>query len=387
MEMFTDFDPSILEWDEISNKQGARSAEASISSHLSNGSGKQKQQHQLLSSTNNNININSSSGSSWLWDPLLLPPSMHGDGSVGGKMNDSGQTDTQSSAPSASSPSVYTTRDMKQPVSDGNVGASSILNNNMNNNALLPDSNNTVVTSSSSALNDAAATYFLNQGGQINHPLAMTSMASCPPYGATQKDPQQDTSRNAIAAPSSHPSLTTTNAISHHHQQQQQQSNATSDTQNGTVASHLSELTANFNASNNSGIGTYHVPLPLHYGMTVNGFHPQLNAQVNPVFLMGCSQQQQQQFSGIGSTTPAASSAINNTLFLRQQQQVHNMSAAHAAANNTSMSTNARNARDRNEREQVRAKKITELITELRENMQEGGWKEEMNSKYQTLSQ
>ena len=382
MEMFTDFDPSILGWDELSNKQGARSAEASISSHLSNGSGKQKQQHQLLPSTNN---INSSSSSSWRWDPLLLPPSVHGDGSVGGKMNDSGQTDTQSSAPSASSTSMYTTQDMKQPVSDGNVGASSILNNNMTANAPPhSSSNNTVVTSSSSALNDAAAAYFLNQGGQINHPLAMTSMSSCPPYG-TQKDPQQDTSRNAIAAPSSHPSLTTTtNAISHHHHQQQQ-SNATSDTQNGTFASHLSELTANFNASNNSGIGTCHVPLPLHYGMTVNGFHPQLNAQVNPVFLMGCSQQQQ--LGGIGSTTPAASSAINNTLFLRQQQQVHNMSAAHAAANNTSMSLNARNARDRNEREQVRAKKITQLITELRENMQQGGWKEEMNSKYQTLSQ
>jgi hypothetical protein len=44
-------------------------------------------------------------------------------------------------------------------------------------------------------------------------------------------------------------------------------------------------------------------------------------------------------------------------------------------------------AKERNEREQVRAKKITQLIDELRVNMQKEGWKEEMKSKYDTLSQ
>jgi hypothetical protein len=44
-------------------------------------------------------------------------------------------------------------------------------------------------------------------------------------------------------------------------------------------------------------------------------------------------------------------------------------------------------AKERNEREQIRAKKITQLIHEMRANMQKEGWKEEMKSKYETLSQ
>jgi hypothetical protein len=47
----------------------------------------------------------------------------------------------------------------------------------------------------------------------------------------------------------------------------------------------------------------------------------------------------------------------------------------------------ARNSRERNEREQVRAKKITQLITDLRGEMHGGGWRMEMKSKYQVLSQ
>lgn len=62
-----------------------------------------------------------------------------------------------------------------------------------------------------------------------------------------------------------------------------------------------------------------------------------------------------------------------------------------AANNNTNASASKqqqqRNPRDRNGREQVRAQKITQLINELRANMQRGGWKEEMKSKYQTLNQ
>lgn len=42
--------------------------------------------------------------------------------------------------------------------------------------------------------------------------------------------------------------------------------------------------------------------------------------------------------------------------------------------------------RAKNEREQKRAQKITELIDQLRENMEDGGWKVEMKSKYHTLS-
>ena len=42
--------------------------------------------------------------------------------------------------------------------------------------------------------------------------------------------------------------------------------------------------------------------------------------------------------------------------------------------------------RVKNEREQKRAQKITELIEQLRINMEIGGWKVEMRSKFHTLS-
>lgn len=41
---------------------------------------------------------------------------------------------------------------------------------------------------------------------------------------------------------------------------------------------------------------------------------------------------------------------------------------------------------ERNEREQKRAQKITDLIETLRYSMEKGGWKVEMKSKYHTLS-
>lgn len=81
----------------------------------------------------------------------------------------------------------------------------------------------------------------------------------------------------------------------------------------------------------------------------------------------------QQQGHGSGTTRSrptvkaAAATISTNASASKQQQQ--------------------RNPRDRNGREQVRAQKITQLINELRANMQRGGWKEEMKSKYQTLNQ
>lgn len=82
-----------------------------------------------------------------------------------------------------------------------------------------------------------------------------------------------------------------------------------------------------------------------HYGMAVNGFHPQLNAQVNPI---------------IPSTTTV------QLIDARSKKK--------------------KTGRERNEREQKRAAKITELIEKLRLGMERGGWKVEMKSKYHTLS-
>jgi len=81
------------------------------------------------------------------------------------------------------------------------------------------------------------------------------------------------------------------------------------------------------------------------YGMAVNGFHPQLNAQDNP---------------------PVSSNS------------------KHRGSNSKKGGKDS--AKERNEREQKRAQKITELIESLRMSMVKGGWKVEMKSKYHTLS-
>jgi len=89
-----------------------------------------------------------------------------------------------------------------------------------------------------------------------------------------------------------------------------------------------------------------------HYGMAVNGFHPQLNAQVNPVLPLP------------GVTLPPGTVQLVDA---RSKK-------------------NRKTGKERNEREQKRAQKITELIEKLRISMERGGWKVEMKSKYHTLS-
>jgi len=89
----------------------------------------------------------------------------------------------------------------------------------------------------------------------------------------------------------------------------------------------------------------------LHYGMAVNGFHPQLNAMDNPPVLID------------GRHTGGK---LGNK--------------------GTDAAQRASSCKERNEKEQRRAQKITELIEKLRISMVEGGWKVEMKSKYHTLS-
>jgi hypothetical protein len=80
----------------------------------------------------------------------------------------------------------------------------------------------------------------------------------------------------------------------------------------------------------------------------------------------------------VAATTSTDASNSNTTT---------NSAAASSSSSSVLLHHHSKNSRDRNEREQVRAKKITQLITELRDNMQGGGWREEMKSKYQVLSQ
>lgn len=253
--------------------------------------------------------------------------------------------------------------------------------------------------------------YPANQGR--NHPLAMTSMASCPPYASAEA------TAAALSSASSGQDVTLESAglqrlMSQQPQQQQQQqqapqqlalatlsnaannnsiasnsnvNNVTASTlsYNSPYSTHLSELTANFRNNPNVSV---------HYGMAVNGFHPQVNAQVNPVFPLtsngridGPATNQQT----LGGTGGNRSSGPNNK---RNQSRGGRCSNNAAAATTTTTaatagaaSTHTRNSRERNNREQVRAQKITQLIAELRENMEKDGWREEMKSKYQTLSQ
>uniref|UniRef100_A0A6T7HKI6 PAS domain-containing protein n=1 Tax=Attheya septentrionalis TaxID=420275 RepID=A0A6T7HKI6_9STRA len=111
------------------------------------------------------------------------------------------------------------------------------------------------------------------------------------------------------------------------------------------------ELRANFLKSQQM----YNIPIvpdnnSYHYGMAVNGFHPQANAT--------------------GHTQIASMpGGHENVQLLDGRTQ-----------------TKKNNIRERNEREQKRAQKITDLIETLRQSMLKGGWKVEMKSKYHTLS-
>jgi len=101
-----------------------------------------------------------------------------------------------------------------------------------------------------------------------------------------------------------------------------------------------------------------------HYGMAVNGFHPQLNAQANPPI-------QPTTKISHGSSSGSSSPVSNDRVVLLDGRHKNKI----------------RQGNERNEREQQRAQKITELIDKLRVTMVNGGWKKnEMKSKYQTLS-
>ena len=116
------------------------------------------------------------------------------------------------------------------------------------------------------------------------------------------------------------------------------------------------ELRANFlQAQRQNAMPNFQDSNSFHYGIAVNGFHPQVNSQVNPIM-------------------PASLGAA----VLPNGKRVELIDGRHK---------HGRKSSQRNEREQQRAQKITELIDKLRNTMEEGGWRVEMKSKYQILSQ
>lgn len=100
-----------------------------------------------------------------------------------------------------------------------------------------------------------------------------------------------------------------------------------------------------------------------HYGVAVNGFHPQFNAQLNPA-------------------TASMANASGGASMSSGGSQNHSSAVQLVDARHT----NRKAGRIKNEREQRRAQKITELIDQLREKMETGGWKVEVKSKFHTLS-
>jgi hypothetical protein len=132
-----------------------------------------------------------------------------------------------------------------------------------------------------------------------------------------------------------------------------------------------------------------------HYGMAINGFHPQVNATVNPVLPLngpvphvptraGTTSPGTVKTSNAGkSTTGDASVPV-----YRQQQQMKPPAPQQPWSYKPEpRQKEKKTSNERNEREQQRVKKITQLIQEIKSSMEAEGWKEEMKSKYETLSQ
>jgi len=138
-----------------------------------------------------------------------------------------------------------------------------------------------------------------------------------------------------------------------------------------------------------------------HYGMAVNGFHPQLNAQVNPVLPLSVAG-----FGVVGDCGGGNSSTLlpNNSNSSASNSHPNLQGGGGGCSSSLSSTTTSYNpvvqlidgrykgkrstagGKERNEREQRRAQKITELIEKLRLSMVKGGWKVEMKSKYHTLT-
>ena len=149
----------------------------------------------------------------------------------------------------------------------------------------------------------------------------------------------------------------------------------------------------------NSAFGTNYQQTSMmnhHYGMAINGFHPQVNAIVNPVLPLNNTIPAQSSVPArAGTTSPGTvktsnagkSMSDNTTSLSASQQKKQQAPTVGKNQQKPAKQKDKKAANERNEREQLRAKKITELIHEIRSNMEAEGWKEEMKSKYETLSQ
>lgn len=239
----------------------------------------------------------------------------------------------------------------------------------------------TSTTNDSDHLKSLAANFMMARNGTTDEALRMYTTAS-----ATSGHNINNNNNNYMStAPSkkkqgkSRNTTTTTTASAaagaatksrpHHHHHSATSTSTTASAATGASASKAPpfylfdapvELRANFMQNQRRlGLPIQHDPNSYHYGETVKGFHPQQ--------LLNQQQAMTLRAKGLPSQIPPA--------------PVQLIDARHNG--------NRRNpsGRVKNEREQKRAQKITELIEQLRINMEQGGWKVEMRSKFYTLSQ
>jgi hypothetical protein len=131
------------------------------------------------------------------------------------------------------------------------------------------------------------------------------------------------------------------------------------------------ELRANFMQNQRRlGLPIQHDPNSYHYGETVNGFHPH---QYQLPF--GAAANSNNNASTAGGA--AAASNGGGTVRVPPPQLIDARHGNHRKN---------KGGQVKNEREQKRAQKITELIEQLRLQMEEGGWQVEARSKFHTLS-
>jgi hypothetical protein len=123
---------------------------------------------------------------------------------------------------------------------------------------------------------------------------------------------------------------------------------------------------------------SYHYGLAVS-GVSVNGFHPQLNAMSNPTLPLSG-------LNSMGLAAATSASMIPQQQGAGQNPNVRLLDGRSFRPEPAKKVMSKAAIKERNEREQRRAQKIAELIENLRLSMVKGGWKVEMKSKYHTLS-
>lgn len=271
----------------------------------------------------------------------------------------------------------------------------------------------------------------------VTHPLAMTSLSSCPSFPLSSSSNVCDispsngnTAANTIGSSSivkqETPSIPQSSIVSgtsssnaNSSQTGNSQTSGCSISKNNLISTHQRLLLPSWNDSMgdlmyssllptatasissdgtsanpfqctplNSAFGTNFQQIN-HYGMAINGFHPQVNAIVNPVLPLnstappparaGTTSPGTVKTSNAGKSTTTGNTPL--TAYSQQKPPTWSLDVKQQKPKDKKATS------ERNEREQMRAKKITQLIYEIRSNMEAEGWKEEMKSKYETLSQ